>query len=117
MMPSRSWSTAALAREVMAEEEEAPLAPSKMVFVGADAVTGKPCWNISYQPCTVMVPVLACLPLSRAICVVLDVIEGLRSLVHHQTNRVGKVAACALRVPRGVDHVNLSLDLYQAVNT
>ena len=42
MMPSRSWSTAAFAREVMLEEEEAPFAPSRMVLVGADAVTGKP---------------------------------------------------------------------------
>ena len=62
-----------------------------------------------------IVPVIVCLPLSGAICVVLDVIERLGSLVHHQAKRVGQVTAGSIRVPGGIDDINLSLNLEQNI--
>ena len=42
MIPSRSCFTASLARVTRLEEEAEPLAPSKMVLVGALTLMGKP---------------------------------------------------------------------------
>merc|ERR1711936_776314 len=54
--------------------------------------------------------------MSASYLVVITHFNSLGSLVHHQAKRVGQVTAGSIRVPGGIDDVDLSLNLRVAIS-
>merc|ERR1719347_256537 len=52
------------------------------------------------------------LPLGGSCSVVLDILESLAALVHHQTDRICQPSGIAPHLPAGIDNVYFSLNLW-----